>query len=155
MEPRLSSSMKWTPVPEELTEQIIDVFNKNFKAQVQSGDFHAEGRIFTKELLLRVGYKKEGEIRSYNFEVSIEFDPKKENAIKLLYTAVDCAASMMDEFFKNEEFHEFPKSWQPHKVDKKEVFLQTSTFNKELEEEADRLLGMEKEDTLVSEDDDL
>ncbi|RME14293.1 MAG: hypothetical protein D6797_09155 [Bdellovibrio sp.] len=152
MEPRLPSSKKWTPFPKELLSNIEEVFTKNFKKASQKGIFKAQGRIYSQEILFRIGYKKNDEIRYANFEVSIEYNPKKENALKLIYTAIDCTASLMDQFFEEEDFHAFPKNWQSFNVGKKEVFIQTHSENPELEAEADKLLGIERSDNLVQEE---
>lgn len=152
MNPRLATSGKWTSLPKELQAQIKDIFSENFADAAQLGKFVVEGRIYSKELMLRVGYLENGRIRQANFEVSLDFDPNKQNALNLIHLAVDCAASLMQEYFDQEqEIADFPTTWSEFEVDKAKVYVQASTVNSELESEADRLLGAE-DDLLVKAD---
>ena len=156
MIPRLKSSLKWTPLPAELCGQIREVFEENFQEAAKKGQFLIEGRIYSAELCFRAGYLEKGRLLQANFEVSLEFDAKKQNALQLIQTGVDCAASMMQQYFtptENSEVEEdpleaFPRQWQEHAFDGIKLYLQVSTVNSSLEEEANRLLG-EGVDNLV------
>lgn len=154
MEPRLKTSKKWTSFPNEYLKQIQTVFNKSFKLHLESGKILTEGRIYKEELLLKVGFLENGNIKQSNFEISIQYDKNKENAVQLIYLMIDVAATMMDEFFMAEVDHDFPRTWQDYDVEGKKVFLQFSTTNDELENEADRILGIDKSDELVQQDED-
>ena len=154
MEPRLKSSKKWTSFPNEYLKQIQTVFNKSFKLHLENGKILTEGRIYKEELLLKVGFLENKSIRQSNFEISIQYDKNKENAVQLIYLMIDVAATMMDEFFMAENDHDFPKVWQDYDVEGKKVYLQYSTTNDELENEADKLLGIDKDNNLVQQDDD-
>src|SRR5882672_4312625 len=103
MTPRLPNSTKWTPLPPELVTQIQSVFEEAFEAQKTKGAFTAEGRIYASEILLRVGFLEQGRLAQANFEVSLDFNPKKQNALEYIHLAIDCAASMMETFFAEEE----------------------------------------------------
>lgn len=151
MEPRLKSSKKWTNIPAEMLTQICEVFTENFMAAAQRGQFFAEGRIYPEELLLSVGYLEKGRLARANFEVSIEFNAKKENALKLIHAAVDCAASMMEQYDQREDDEdvELPRQWTEYELEGKKVYLQYTTNNPELEAQADRLLGLSDNDDLV------
>lgn len=141
--PRLASSKKWTAVPPELCTQIRDVFAENFKEPAHSGQFFVDGRIYTQELLLQIGFLPKGRLRQVNFEVSSDYDVKKQNALELIHFSVDCIASLMQEFFSaNENLEAFPLQWKSSKLDGRDIFIQVSTINTTLEEEANRLLGI-------------
>lgn len=154
MEPRLSSSKKWTSFPNEYLKQIQSVFNKSFKLHLENGKILTEGRIYKEELLLKVGFLENKSIKQSNFEISIKYDKNKENAVQLIYLMIDVAATMMDELFMAENDHDFPRVWQEYHVENKTVYLQYSSTNDELEAEADKLLGIEKADNLIQQDED-
>lgn len=152
---RLPTSKKWTNLPAELCEQIREVFAENFAQLAKGGSLIVEGRIYPEELVLRVGYIENGRLQQANFEVSMDFDSAKQNALEQIHLAIDCAASMMEEYCDGEfDLEPFPREWSSVKVDKKVIFIQVSTTNTSLEAEADRLLGL-AEDQLVHEEDDL
>jgi hypothetical protein len=147
MQPRLKTSTKWTSLPKELCQQVRDVFTESFAEAIKSGEIQVLGRIYPQELLLCVGYLEKGRLRPANFEISIDFDANKQNALELIHCAVDCAASMMGEYFAVDgDLTDFPREWQPFKVEGKSVFAQVTTTNTDLEREANRLLGIEKDD---------
>ncbi len=153
MNPRLESSKKWTPLPPELCSQICDVFASAFEERAKTGKFVVEGRIYPKELLFRVGFLESGRLRQENVEISLDFDPNKQNALEMIHFLVDCAASMMQEIFDSEEgLDAFPHEWKSISVDKREVFIQVSSINSNLEAEADRLLGENSDDLVQGED---
>lgn len=153
MNPRVPSSKKWTSIPNELCSQIREVFEENFADQSKNGQIIVEGRIYPNELLLRVGYLEKGRLKQANFEVSQDFDPNQQNALQLIHLAVDCAASMMGEFFDQaQELESFPQEWQSFAVEKKMVFVRVSTVNSQLEAAADRLLSENSDDLVQGED---
>lgn len=158
MNPRLKNSKRWTSLPKELLKQIEELFDQNYGNRLKGKTkFIVEGRIYTSELILRTGFVAEGELRQRNFEVSIEFDPNKENAIKQIHLAVDCAASMLEDYLSEDgtEWDDFPKTWQSFKVEGKTAYLQVSAINSALESEADRLLKEKFEGLVEGEDEEL
>lgn len=153
MIPRLPNSKKWTPLPPELVTQIVSVFEEAFESQKAKGAFTAEGRIYTNEILLRVGFLEQGRLAQANFEVSLDFNPKKQNALEYIHLAIDCAASMMETFFAEEEaFADMPTAWRAIDLDGKKVYIQVSTENSKLAKEADKLLGEQNEALVEGED---
>lgn len=153
MIPRLKSSHKWTSLPPELCTQISDVFSETFASEAKIGKFVVEGRIYGQELLVRVGYLENGRLRQVNFEVSIDFNANKQNALELIHFAIDCAASFLQEYFAAEgEIEQFPRTWKAFTIDKKDVFIQVTTVNTHLEAEADRLLGKSADDLVQGDD---
>ncbi len=153
MIPRLKSSKKWTALPPELCAQICGVYSESFEKEAPLGQFVVEGRIYGQELLFRAGYLEKGRLRQLNIEVSVDFDANKQNALELIHFTVDCAASMMQEVFaKEQDLEEFPHEWKSFTIDKKTVYLQVSTVNTKLEDEANRLLRQAESDALVQGD---
>lgn len=148
MQARLKSSKKWTLFPAEYIAQIERVFRENFAAQIGSAELLVEGRIYPEEILLRVGLKEKGRLKQSNFEVSMQYDPKKKDAVERIHNCIDAAASMMAEYFETDDDDDFPRTWKEYPFQGKALFLQYTTENSELEAEADRLLG-ESDDSLV------
>lgn len=148
--PRLPSSKKWTSVPSELCTQVREVFAENFMDAAKTGQFLVNGRIYAHEILLQVGFLPKGRLRQVNFEVSIDFDVKKQNALELIHFSVDCAASLFQEYFSQDEsLDSFPLLWKSYNFETRKAFVQVSTVNTALESEADRLLGTAKNDLVV------
>lgn len=149
MNPRLPSSKKWTAFPKEYQTQIESVFREAFGARIGKAKVIVEGRIYTEEILLRVGYLEAGRLKQANFEVSSSYNPKKADALERIHDCVDAAASMMDEYLASDGEVEFPLSWSEYEFKKQKLFLQFSTLNSDLEAQADALLGSSVDDTLV------
>ena len=152
MQPRLKYSSKWTPLPAELTQQIQDLFTENFSSYADEGHFFVEGRIYLKEVLLRVGYLPHQQLKQTNFEISIEYNRNKDNMLQMIHLAVDCAASLMEQYF-TEKGQDFPVSWQSVDFMGRPVYWQYTSVNTELEAQADRLLGENTEDRLMQGED--
>lgn len=151
MRPRLKTSVKWTGFPKEFNEQIIKIFRENFATQLGSSQLIIEGRIYSKEILLRVGILEKGRLSQSNFEVSMDYSNEKQDAQERIHNCVDAAASMMMDYFEQDGEVEFPRIWQPFPFQKETVYLQYSTENTTLEAQADALLGLSK-DGLVREE---
>ena len=145
MKPRLPSSKKWTPFPKEFSEQIQGVFKENFNKELKKAELIVEGRIYPQEIILRIGYLEAGRLRQANFEISVEYSAKTNDAVDRINDAVDAAASMMMEYFEVEQDpdqeHDFPLSWKEVPFNNRKLFMQFSTENTKLEAEADALLG--------------
>ncbi|MBC86108.1 MAG: hypothetical protein CL677_02925 [Bdellovibrionaceae bacterium] len=151
MEPRLKESTKWTELPEELVTQVIEALSESFSKPAKVGKFFCEGRIYKSEILVRLGYLANGRLVQANAEASIEFDFQKEKAQDIIGLAVDACGSLLDNYFQNPD-EDFPREWKPFDFEGKQIFLQFTTDNSELEAEADKLLGIEAEDGLVQGD---
>lgn len=143
MNPRLSSSKKFTKLPAEMIEQIINALKDTFNEHLQISNFIAEGKIFPQEILLRVGFVKKGNLKQSNFEASLEFNPQKNKAIEMIHICLDATTSMMNEFLQNEDDVDFPYQWKASTFDERKIYLQYSTVNTQLEAEADRILGIQ------------
>ncbi len=151
MKPRLTKSKKWTALPAEYLKQIETVFSEGFAAQLSGHKLIIEGRIYSEEILLRVGALENGRLSQKNFEVSIGYSTKTKDAVDRIHNAIDAIASMMNEHFEDPEKDDFPRSWKEYDFDNQKVYLQYSTVNSELEAQADALLGEAGEDLVVEE----
>lgn len=150
MKPRLKNSKKWTNFPPEYLEQIEKVFAENFVKELSIAKLKIEGRIFPSEITLRVAYLENGRLASANFEVSSDYSLEAEDAIEQIHHCVDVAASMMTEYFESNGEVDFPYLWKKIKFAEKEVYVQFSTENLDLEAQANRLLGID-EDAILQE----
>lgn len=151
MIPRLKTSKKWTAFPEEYLHQIEEVFTSTFKRQLSQSQLIVEGRIYTEEILLRVGIREKGRLAQSNFEVSMSYSQKSQDAIDRIHDCIDAAASMMNDYFSSEKEADFPRQWQEFEFNQRPLFLQFSTENSDLEAQADALLGQSFEE-MVQED---
>jgi hypothetical protein len=80
--------------------------------------------------------------------------PKAQSkAMDRVYTCIDAIGSLMEEYFQlgDEEELDVPLRWRAYEFEGETVYLQHSTVNTKLEEEADRLLGL-SENALVHEE---
>lgn len=136
MKARLSSSKKWTPFPDDLENAMREILRENYKDL--KGTFIVEGRIYSAELLLRLGYLKPDSLKQVNFEVSLNFDNKK--VMEEIHFCFDVAAAMLQTFVENPE-SDFPYQWKEIDFEKRRVFVQFSTINSELERQTDIFLG--------------
>lgn len=153
MNPRKKESKKWSTLPPELAAQIKKVFDESFKSHLVGKTLKVEGRIYPSEVLMRVGINNKGELRYNNFEVSLDHSPEKQNTVQQIHVAVDAIASLMADYFENEEEHEMPLVWAEYPFDNQKIWLQYSSVNPDLEAEANKLLGLDEEALLNEEDD--
>jgi hypothetical protein len=142
MNPRTKTVSKWTELPTDLKTQISTIFQQNFANEIgPKGEIRTDGRIYPNEIVLSVGIHKKGELRFHNFEVSIDHKNDKEKVVELIYLSVDAIASLVTEYFENDEDIELPYTWMQYPFNGQNVWLQFSTVNPDLEAEANKLLG--------------
>ena len=156
MNPRLKTSKKWTLFPKEFLSQIKDVFSQGFKAQIGAANLIIDGRIYSEEILLRVGLSEKGLLRQFNFEVSMSHSAKDQDAIDRIHDCIDAIASMMHDYFefiKKEEEPDFPLTWKEYEFNNKPLYLQFTTVNSDIEAQADALLGTAEDKLLIEEED--
>jgi len=151
MKPRLSTSKKWTPFPKDYVSQIQQAFAEAFPQQVKTSKLIIEGRIFPEEIMLRVGLLEKDRLLQNNFEVSVNYSNENQNAVTGIHSCIDAAASLMNEYLESEGEVDFPRTWKVFDFDGKQIWVQYSTVNTELESEADRILGIANK-TLVAEE---
>lgn len=150
MQPRLSSSRKWTAIPRELTVQIKTVFKQSFQQHIGKGTVLADGRIYPEEILISVGVKKPDEkLKESHWLVSIGYAKGKDDVIKILNLAVDAAGSLFEQLFTSENDHDFPRVWTEVDFEGRKIYVQYSTVNEELEAAADKILGVGGDDSLA------
>ncbi len=149
MDPRNKSKTPaqnpWTGLPEEFSFKVLSALEKEFEERMKNGEFIVEGKLFEDEILIRIGYIENGRLRQMNFEASIDFDRDKATALDKFYTCIDCLGVWMRETFKNldhDENLDLPLSWRATDFQGQTVFLQYSSVNSRLEQEANRLLGI-------------
>ena len=151
MNPRKKESKKWTKLPTDFSIQVKTVFEQNFKPHLEGKKLTVEGRIYPSEIVLRVGINRKGELRYHNFEVSLDHSKEKQDAISQIHIGVDAIASLMVDYFDQEEEHEMPLVWQEYPFEKQTIWLQYTSENSTLEAEANKLLGLSEEDSLLAE----
>jgi hypothetical protein len=150
MDPRKKSNQprKSTNLPKEFLDNVRQVFTQGFKKQLKNRPLFVEGRIYTDEILLSVGFREsEKALRQTNFEASIDSNGK--DVLKKLETCVDAISSMMSQFFEADEELDLPRKWQGFPFEKETIYLQYSGRNTELEAEANKLLGLKTGDELL------
>ncbi len=153
MNPRLKTSKKWTNFPKEYQTQIESVFSDNFKSELKNSSLTIDGRIYPNEVLLCVAFGEKKGLSRNNFIVSQNYDLKSPDVVEKIHTAIDAIASLMTDFFSNEQdSSDLPRSWQEFDFNKKPLFFMYTTENPDLEREADALLG-ESASSLVHDED--
>lgn len=151
MNPRKKESKKWSTIPKEFSNQIQAVFEQNFSNFLSEKIIRVQGRIYPSEILLRVGLHKKGELRYNNFEVSLDHSSIEQNTIQKIHLAVDAIGSLMIEYFEADETVDLPYLWREVPFEKEKVWFQFTTENPDLEQEANKLLGIENK-SLINED---
>ncbi|MFN3697304.1 MAG: hypothetical protein ACK4VO_07675 [Pseudobdellovibrio sp.] len=160
MKPRYKISQKWTAFPAEFSAQIKDLFTHNFAKYLENSiKVFVDGRIFTKEIALRVGLHTQGELKRFNFEASVDLpENQTESNEKLIFDKislmVDAIGTLMTEYFENEQDIELPYVWAEVDFSGKKVWIQHSTENPDLEAQADALLGLDTESKVIHNADD-
>ncbi len=145
MDPRNKSKSAWTGLPEEFSFKVLSALEKEFPEKAKNGEFIVEGKLFEQEILIRIGYLENGRLRQMNFEASLDYDPEKSEILDNFYTCIDCLGVWIRESFKNmdeDESLDLPLSWRATDFQGQTVFLQYSSVNSRLEQEANRLLGI-------------
>ena len=155
MEPRLKSSTKWSPFPEELCQQAASALTERFSKDYDLEDkkFVVEGFIYREEIIGRYGLQVDGQIKQYNFEVSLEYDSEKDNALELIQKSMDVVEHLWTELFEEDlEDGELSNQWQTMPHEKRMYFYRYSTVNTDLEQQADQLLEQYDKKLVYEED---
>lgn len=143
MNPRLKSSVKWTPFPEELRQQTKDVLTERFKDEydLENSKFVVDGFIYKDEIIGRYGLQVNDQLKQHNFEISIEYNSEKEKALEVIQNSMDVVEHLWTELLEDDlEDGELARTWQTLPFNKKMYFYRYSTVNSSLELEADKLL---------------
>lgn len=150
MQPRLKTSKKWSPLPQELIKQIQSVFSQSFQEHIKGGKIEAGGRIYPEEILIKVGYKAGGGLRQKNWEISLPYKKDKDNVLKLLHLAVDAVGALFEQLFNSDDDVDFPRIWEEIDFEERKIWIQYTTINNELETKANELLGIKETDDEVA-----
>jgi hypothetical protein len=143
LEPRLKTSTKWSPFPEELCQMAVSALNERFANEydLENSQFVVEGRIYEKEILGLYGLRIEGQLKQPNFVVSFEYDSEKEKALELIQKSMDVVEHLWTELLEDDlEDGDMPKEWQTMPFEKRMYYFRYSTQNTHLEQEADKWL---------------
>lgn len=151
MQPRLKTSKMSTDLPKDLLGQIKEIFVETFSDHLKKNQVITEGRIYPNEVLLRIGATQGKQLKQINFLVSMDYKQGKDQVMNLVQVGVDVLATLFDDYFANQDDADLPRQWTEINADGKKVHILYSTVNDELENEADRLLGIEKNESFVKE----
>jgi len=158
MKPRYKLSQKWTLFPQEFSDQIKTLFTTNFAKDLGSNiQVFVEGRIYPKEIMLRVGLHTKGELKHFNFEASVDLpktsQSESEQAIfDQISLMVDSIGTLINEYFDNDLDIELPYVWTETDFSGKKVWIQHSSENPDLEAQANALLGLKDESLIKNAD---
>lgn len=151
MQPRLKTSKISTDLPKDLLAQIKEIFAETFSDHFKKSQIVADGRIYSNEVLLRIGATQAKQLKQINFLVSIDYKQGKDQVMSLVQVGVDVLATLFDDYFANQDDGDLPRQWTEINADGKKVHILYSTVNDKLESEADKLLGIKKSDSFVKE----
>lgn len=153
MEPRLKSSIQWSPFPQELCIHAAEVLSERFikEYDLEKATFVVEGRIYPHEVVGMYGLRVNGQLKQHNFEISFEYDTQKDKVLELIHSSLDLAEYLWTELLEDDlEDSELSPIWQSLEFEKRNYFFRYTTNNTDLEQEADKLLA-EYEKRLVYE----
>ena len=141
--PRKPTSIekKSSPIPKDLTSLISESFQESFEKELRNREVLVTGKIYSEEIVVRVGLHEPGHIRQMNFEASIDFQHGRTDSVGQIHACVDAISTMLAEYLTSIEEIVFPLTWAPYKFENQEIFLMTSTENFDLEAQADALLA--------------
>lgn len=140
---RLKGSKAWTDLPEDFKTQVTELFGTHFKKQAKNGQFQILGRIYKSEIVIRFIFTSKDSIKPVQFDLSTDYSANQENkALNTFERLVDCAASLFQTSFDDEEFG-VPALWTEIDFDGIKIFAKSDGINQKLEDEANKLLGDE------------
>ncbi len=146
MQPRRPDSKKWTALPAEYLDNVRSVVKQQYETVLSTVEVISEGRVFDKEIVLRIGFLPQGRLKQHIFEVSFDIPEAKDNSLPKLNGALDFLGTLLNEFIEkngfdeNEYEAELPVLWKPMVIDKNVFHFQYSTVNSKLETLADEWL---------------
>jgi len=143
IEPRkkTSSLKKRVQLPGDARALICSTFEDAFEGDLDGFKIDSNGWVYSEELVLTVGIRKNNEIRQKNFVASLDYNKQSEQAMNIIHTAVDAVASMLDQYLDAGGDIEMPLTWQDFDFEGTTVHLMVNGTNSDLEAQADELLG--------------
>lgn len=151
MQPRLKTSKISTDLPKDLLSQIQSIFAETFSDHVKKNQVVAEGRIYSNEVLLRIGVTPTKGLKQTNFVVSMDYKQGKDKVMDTVHVGFDVLATLFDDYFANQDDADLPRQWAEMNAEGKKVYILYTSLNDKLESEADKLLGKKKPATFVAE----
>ncbi len=147
MQPRRTDSKKWTVLPKDYLDNVQTTVKSQYENELSNVEVISEGRVFEKEMVLRIGFLPIGRLKQYNFEVSFDIPEAKDHTLTKLNNALDFLGTLLNEFLAKNGFEdsdyeaELPVLWKPMTIDKQVFHFQYSTANTKLESLADEWLN--------------
>lgn len=129
--------------------QVKSIFTESFQSHIGGDSIETEGRIYPEEILMRLSIVPQKGLKQRGFEVSLQYKKDKDNVLKLVHLAVDAIGSLFEQLFASQDDHDFPRIWQEVDFEGRTIFIQYTTSNTALEDEANRLLGEHGNDDLA------
>lgn len=150
VESRVNKASKSTKLPAEFSNQISEVFNEHFKKQLGGQPVLVDTLLTASEVVVRVGYNPKGmKLQQHNFEVSLDYDQKPAtNLVSSVHLAIDALANILQEHIEKPN-QDFSPTWTAMTLEKREFFYRYTAENSELEKQANDLLGINDEESLV------
>lgn len=150
MIPRRPNSKKWAHFPQDLTLQIKEAVEETFGNQLKNHRIVTEGRIYPEEVLFQIGFLEEGRLKQPNFEISFDIPDDKSDVWLQLHKGIDLIHGAMLDYLEDEDNTELPLYWKKIHFKNENFYFQFSTTNTELENLANKLLGLEESNLVVS-----
>jgi len=147
MRARRTDSKKWTSLPQEYMENVHSTLASKYEKELNGSDVVFEGRVYEKEVVVRVGFLPKGRLKQHNFELAFDIPEAKDQVLNKLNSGLDFLDSLFTEFFakdgfENSEYEEtLPVLWKPLSSGKDIFHFQYSTENSKLESMADEWLS--------------
>lgn len=141
IKPKNTVNKTYSKLPSELTKAISDEFESTLKKP----GFVSFAQVYINEIVLRVGYRPENSIKQVNFDLSANIEPEGLKPLEILEKLIDSAKDLFHSYFQEEDVKEFSPSWAD--VANTQISYRFDGTNTELEEEANRLLGEDTEET--------
>lgn len=145
--PRLESSKAFTKAPVEFDEAVKALFEEHFQEEAKRGIFDSNTLIYPNEIITRVGYLEGEGIAQVNFMVSADFDSKSQDIIDTGDFILLGLKDVFTSHFTNPKREELPYVWSPVRESNETLFYKYDATNYSLENEANRLLGLEDDNT--------
>lgn len=140
----------FSKLPKDITEAIAEILTETFQSQSEKGTFKAQGHVYASEIVLRAGYLESGRISQINFDLSIKTSPQSQQAVKDLDELTAVAKELFVSYFKSENLEDFSYTWKPYPTTSaKPIHYKYDGTNTNLENEADKLLGENQNESLV------
>jgi len=147
MRARRTDSKKWTHLPQDYLDNVRSALTSQYEKELNGSEVVIGGRVYEKEVVVRVGFLPKGRLKQHNFELAFDIPEAKDQVLNKLSSGLDFLDSLFAEFFakdgfENSEYEEtLPVLWKPLSSSKDIFHFQYSTENSKLESMADEWLS--------------